>query len=138
MDNKHDILNLLRGVAAGETTPEQALLQLKQSPFEDLGYAKVDFHRSIRQGAAEVIYGAGKTPEQIAGIAAAMGARGCRNVLITRLDAQAAETVAASVPLDYHPLPRLGIAFQESVPRAARSWSPRAARAICRSPRRPH
>ena len=81
MDNKHDILNLLRGVAAGETTPEQALLQLKQSPFEDLGYAKVDFHRSIRQGAAEVIYGAGKTPEQIAGIAAAMGARGCRNVL---------------------------------------------------------
>ena len=111
MDNKHDILNLLRGVAAGETTPEQALLQLKQSPFEDLGYAKVDFHRSIRQGAAEVIYGAGKTPEQIAGIAAAMGARGCRNVLITRLDAQTAETVAASVPLDYHPLPRLGIAF---------------------------
>ena len=111
MDNKHDILNLLRGVAAGETTPEQALLQLKQSPFEDLGYAKADFHRSIRQGAAEVIYGAGKTPEQIAGIAAAMGARGCRNVLITRLDAQAAETVAASVPLDYHPLPRLGIAF---------------------------
>ena len=111
MDNKYDILNLLRGVAAGETTPEQALLQLKQSPFEDLGYAKVDFHRSIRQGAAEVIYGAGNTPEQIAGIAAAMGARGCRNVLITRLDAQAAETVAASVPLDYHPLPRLGIAF---------------------------
>ena len=111
MDNKYDILNLLRGVAAGETTPEQALLQLKQSPFEDLGYAKVDFHRSIRQGAAEVIYGAGKTPEQIAGIAAAMGARGCRNVLITRLDAQAAETVAASVPLDYHPLPRLGSAF---------------------------
>ena len=111
MDNKYDILNLLRGVAAGETTPEQALLQLKQSPFEDLGYAKVDFHRSIRQGAAEVIYGAGKTPEQIAGIAAAMGARGCRNVLITRLDAQAAEMVAASVPLDYHPLPRLGIAF---------------------------
>ena len=111
MDNKYDILNLLRGVAAGETTPEQALLQLKQSPFEDLGYAKVDFHRSIRQGAAEVIYGAGKTPEQIAGIAAAMGARGCRNVLITRLDAQAAETVAASVPLDYHPPPRLRIAF---------------------------
>lgn len=111
MDNKHDILNLLRGVAAGETTPEQALLQLKQSPFEDLGYAKVDFHRSIRQGAAEVIYGAGKTPEQIAGIAAAMGARGCRNVLITRLDARAAEIVSASVPLDYHPLPRLGIAF---------------------------
>ena len=111
MDNKHDILALLRRVADGAVEPEDALLELKEAPFEDLGYAKVDLHRSVRQGSAKVIYGAGKTPEQIAGIAAAMGARGCRNVLITRLDAQAAETVAASVPLDYHPLPRLGIAF---------------------------
>ena len=70
MDNKHDILALLRGVAAGETAPEEALLKLKEAPFEDLGYAKVDFHRAVRQGSAEVIYGAGKTPEQIAGIAA--------------------------------------------------------------------
>ena len=59
MDNKHDILALLRGVAAGETAPEEALLKLKEAPFEDLGYAKVDFHRSVRQGSAEVIYGAG-------------------------------------------------------------------------------
>ena len=69
MDNKHDILALLRGVAEGTVSPENALLKLKEAPFEDLGYAKVDFHRSIRQGSAEVIYGAGKTPEQIAGIA---------------------------------------------------------------------
>ena len=74
MDNKHDILCLLRSVANGETKPEDALLELKEAPFEDLGYAKVDLHRSVRQGSAEVIYGAGKTPEQIAGIAAAMGA----------------------------------------------------------------
>ena len=67
MDNKHDILALLRGVADGTTTPEDALLKLKEAPFEDLGYAKVDFHRSVRQGAAEVIYGAGKTPEQTPG-----------------------------------------------------------------------
>ena len=111
MDNKHEILELLRGVAAGRTTPEQALLELKTEPFRDLGYAKVDFHRSLRQGAAEVIYGAGKTAEQIAGIAAAMGERGCRNILITRMDAAAAEIVARAVPLDYHPIPRLGIAF---------------------------
>ena len=65
MDNKHDILQLLRSVAEGATAPEDALLKLKEAPFEDLGYAKVDFHRSVRQGAAEVIYGAGKTPEQI-------------------------------------------------------------------------
>lgn len=75
LDNKHEILDLLRQVAAGDTTPEQALTELKREPFEDLGYAKVDFHRSVRQGAAEVIYGAGKTAEQITGIARAMGAR---------------------------------------------------------------
>ena len=111
MDNKHDILQLLRDVAGGSVQPEDALLQLKEAPFQDLGYAKVDFHRSIRQGAAEVIYGAGKTPEQIAGIARTMGERGCRNILITRIGQEAADFVAASVPLDYHPLPRLAIAF---------------------------
>ena len=111
MDNKHDILELLRAVKAGETTPEEALLELKQQPFEDLGYAKVDFHRSVRQGAAEVIYGAGKTAGQIAGIAAAMGEQGCRNILITRMGEEAAQVVAQSVPLDYRPIPKLGIAF---------------------------
>lgn len=111
MDNRHDILRLLRQVAEGAVPPEEALSQLKRAPFEDLGYAKVDLHRSVRQGAAEVIYGAGKTPEQIAGIAAAMGERGCQNVLITRLSPEAAEVVGRAVPLDYHPIPRLAVAF---------------------------
>ena len=111
MDNKHDILALLRGVAAGETAPEEALLKLKEAPFEDLGYAKVDLHRPVRQGAAEVIYGAGKTPEQIAGIAAKLGERGCRNILVTRISQETADWVGQSVPLDYHPEARLGIAF---------------------------
>ncbi len=111
MDNKHEILELLRGVQRGTTTPEQALLELKQKPFEDLGYAKVDFHRPVRQGAAEVIYGAGKTAEQIAGIAAAMGARGCKNILITRMGEETAKVVEQAVPLDYRPIPRLGVAF---------------------------
>ena len=113
MDNKHDILALLRGVAVAEGTvsPENALLKLKEAPFEDLGYAKVDLHRPVRQGAAEVIYGAGKTPEQIAGIAAKLGERGCQNILVTRMGPEAAEEVAKTVPLDYHPEARLGIAF---------------------------
>ncbi|WP_186564896.1 nickel pincer cofactor biosynthesis protein LarB [Lawsonibacter celer] len=111
MDNKHEILNLLRAVADGRTPPEDALLELKTQPFADLGYAKVDLHRGVRQGAAEVIYGAGKSPEQIRGIAAAMGERGCRNILVTRVDREAAEFVGASLPLDYHPIARLGIAF---------------------------
>lgn len=111
MDNRHDILQLLRQVADGFATPEQALSQLKREPFEDLGYAKVDLHRGVRQGAAEVIYGAGKTPEQIVGIAAAMGSRGCENVLITRLSPEAADVVARTVPLDYRPIPKLAVAF---------------------------
>ena len=91
MDNKHDILTLLRGVAEGSVAPEDALLKLKEAPFEDLGYAKVDFHRAVRQGSAEVIYGAGKTPEQIAGIAAKLGERGCRNILVTRISQETAD-----------------------------------------------
>ena len=108
---QQEIYDLLKRVEAGECTAADALLQLKKQPFEDLGFAKIDRHRALRQGAAEVIYGAGKTPEQIAGIARTMGERGCRNILITRIGQEAADFVAASVPLDYHPLPRLAIAF---------------------------
>ena len=112
MDNKYDILQLLRSVADGTTEPEQALLQLKEAPFEDLDYAKIDLHRSVRQGAAEVIYGAGKTPEQIAGIVQTMGNRGCRNILITRVSQETVNQLPDSIPLDYHADARLAIAYQ--------------------------
>ena len=108
-NGKRDTLALLRAVAEGSVTPEAAFLEFKESPFEDLGYAKVDHHRTIRQGAAEVIYGAGKTPEQILGISRAMSDRGCRNILVTRMSAEAAKLVGAQMELDYHELPRLGI-----------------------------
>lgn len=111
MDNKYDVLKLLRSVAEGITSPEEALLNLKEAPFEDLDYAKIDLHRSVRQGAAEVIYGAGKTPEQILGIVTAMGERGCRNILVTRISAEAAELLSGNVPAEYHPLPKLLVAF---------------------------
>ena len=62
-----DIRNLLESVRSGETSVDDALLALRKAPFEDIGYAQVDLHRKLRQGAAEIIYGAGKTPEQIAG-----------------------------------------------------------------------
>ena len=111
MDNKQEILKLLRDVADGGVSPEEALLQMKEAPFEDLDYAKIDYHRSVRQGAAEVIYGAGKTPEQIVGIVSAMGARGVKNILVTRIGPEAAEQLRAAVPAEYHPLPRLAVAF---------------------------
>jgi hypothetical protein len=86
------------------------LLQLKLEPFQDLGYAKVDYHRGVRQGVAEVIYGKSKTPEQILGIVSAMAEKGVENILITRMSQEAAELVKTAVPLDYYPIPSLGIA----------------------------
>ena len=82
---KTETKTLLEAVRDGRISVEEALLKLKTQPFDDLGYAKVDMHRSIRQGAGEVIYGASKTPEQIAGILDSMKAHGQERVLITRL-----------------------------------------------------
>ena len=90
-----DIRSLLEGIQNGSVSVDDALLQLKQQPFEDIGYAKVDMHRRIRQGAGEVIYGAGKTAQQIEGILTAMVSHGQENVLITRLDAEKAAAFKA-------------------------------------------
>ena len=64
----NEIRRTLEALKNGELSVDDALLAIKKQPFEDIGYAKVDLHRGIRQGAAEVIYGAGKTWEQMAGI----------------------------------------------------------------------
>ena len=99
----------LEAVRSGALSVDEAALRLKKAPFEDLGYAKVDLHRAVRQGAAEVIYGAGKTPAQIAGIAARMRERGVEPILITRLSPEAAAEVEQAVPLDYRAEAKLGI-----------------------------
>ena len=104
-----DIRNILEGVSDGTVSVDEALLKLKMKPFEDIGYAKVDMHRKLRQGAAEVIYGAGKTPEQIIGIADAMLKNGQKTILITRLSAEAAGIVSAAHPLQYHQDARCGV-----------------------------
>lgn len=105
----HDIEHLLESVAAGSVSPQDALLQLKKEPFTDLGYAKVDHHRALRQGAAEVVYGAGKTPEQIAGIVASLREAGQETVLITRMSVEAAQLLQQTQPLTYHELSKVGI-----------------------------
>ncbi|MBR3392075.1 MAG: nickel pincer cofactor biosynthesis protein LarB [Firmicutes bacterium] len=111
----NELLRILRAVEQGELSVEAAARQLKAEPFADLGYAKVDHHRRLRQGAAEVVYGAGKTPEQILGICRDLYRDGTP-VLITRLDRDAAETVGRELPLDYRPLPRLGIVGTQPPP----------------------
>lgn len=105
----NDIKQLLEDVRAGKVPVEDAVLRLKAAPFEDIGFAKVDLHRKLRQGVAEVIYGAGKTPEQITAIAETMRAHGQDTVLITRLSAQSAGFVGEHFSLDYHADARVGI-----------------------------
>jgi pyridinium-3,5-biscarboxylic acid mononucleotide synthase len=88
---------LLAQVRAGTLGLDGALEQLKSLPFEDLGFAKVDHHRSLRTGYPEVILGSGKTAEQIIEITRSLN-DGAHNVLITRIDPAKAERVRAAFP----------------------------------------
>ncbi|SHH94280.1 hypothetical protein SAMN02745823_01566 [Sporobacter termitidis DSM 10068] len=103
------LLSLLDSVKNGEVSPEDALLRLKMEPFEDIGYAKVDHHRSLRHGIPEVIYGAGKTPEQIAGIITALKNHGNTNILVTRLTPEKADELHKLIAVDYDPVSRVAI-----------------------------
>lgn len=116
MDNKKEIMELLQKVYENKLDPEKALLELKLQPFEDLGYAKVDYHRSVRQGTSEVIYGQSKTPEQIEGIITAMGRNGCKNILVTRISPETAEYLKDRLDFDYRPMAELGIAYPQQKP----------------------
>ena len=114
--DQQEIRAILEQVAQGKRTVDEAVLALKMEPFTELGFAKVDNHRGLRQGAAEVIYGAGKTPQQIRDIAASMRQTGEKTILITRMSEEAAQVVGASLPLDYHPIGRVGIVGDMPVP----------------------
>lgn len=104
-----EVRALLEQVAAGSVNVDEAMLKLKEAPFEDMGFAKVDHHRALRQGIAEVIYGAGKTAEQIVKIANAMLEHGQSAILITRLSEDTAGQVGEALPLKYDKVSRIGI-----------------------------
>jgi len=107
--NKKNTLEILQNVQAGIISPEEAVIKLRMEPFEDLGYAKPDHHRELRQGIPEVIYGEGKTPEQIIGISNSMLEKGQQLILITRLPQTSADIIQKSLPLRYHGTARIGI-----------------------------
>jgi len=88
--NEQELLKILELVKLGAFSPEKAVDRLKHLPFEDLGFAKVDHHRALRQGFAEVILGKGKTPSQVARIVRAMLQKkdSQHNILVTRTDAK--------------------------------------------------
>ena len=100
---------ILEAVKSGDLSVDDALLKLKTEPYEDIGFAKVDLHRKIRQGVAEVIYGAGKTLEQIIGIIDTMKKNGQERILITRLSSEAAENITKTHSLTYYENAKIGL-----------------------------
>ena len=119
---KQELNELLAAVAAGEVAPDEAADKLRTAPFSDLGFAKVDHHRGIRQGVSEVIYGEGKTPDQIAGIIANMLSAGQERVLITRLAPDAA--------IEVEQLLSEGLAFEDDSDEASDAVSDEASDSI--------
>lgn len=102
--HEKSLQQLLEDVANGQVLPGEALERLKHLPFEDIGFAHVDHHRALRNGMAEVIFGRGKTPEQIAAIATTIASRS-PNLLITRASQEAWQAVSAQLPeAQYHPV----------------------------------
>lgn len=92
---------LLAQVQSGEVDADEAMERLAHLPFVDTPHARVDTHRALRQGLPEVVYGPGKTPEQVAGIVAAQRAAGLP-VLVTRVTPEAAADVLARAPDGEH------------------------------------
>ena len=109
MDRK-ELTEVLAAVEAGALSADEAAARLARAPFEDLGYAKPDLARGMRQGVGEVVYGEGKTASQIEGICRALTEGGQPRVLVTRVDEAKAASLAAALPaFAYRPEARLGI-----------------------------
>ncbi|MGQ9632759.1 MAG: nickel pincer cofactor biosynthesis protein LarB [Bryobacteraceae bacterium] len=104
---KEQLRKLLEQVRKGELDVERALGRLRHMPFEDIGFAKVDHHRALRQGMPEVIFGQGKTPEQVVAIATRL-LENAKNILITRADEATGKAVKRKIrKAEYFPLSRV-------------------------------
>ncbi len=102
-----ELEQILRDVKSGSIELEEAMKRLRILPFEDLGFAKVDHHRTLRKGFPEVIYGPGKSPDQIVDIARSLMAVSS-TVLITRVEQEVFESVSQMLPeVKYHSLAKL-------------------------------
>ena len=104
--NSEALKRLFDQVRRGKLSPDEAVTRLRHLPFEDLGFAKIDHHRALRQGMPEVIFSQGKTPKQVAGIFSRL-AQHNGNVLATRATEEQYAAVAAQVDkAEYRPLAR--------------------------------
>ena len=105
----NEIRKTLEALKNGEITVERALLAVKSEPFENIDYAKIDHHRAVRQGIPEVVYGPGKSKEQLEGIVGAMVAAGQKIIIVTRIDPDTGAYLCERFPMKYDPVSRLGI-----------------------------
>jgi len=113
---REKLKELLLNYKEGKLSLEEVLERLKILPFEDLGDLKIDHHRALRKGFPEVIYGQGKTREQIAKAIEGILKTG-ENVLVTRLSPRKAEKILSLYPqAEYHPIPRLLVLKQKEIP----------------------
>lgn len=122
---RDELRDLLQAVARGEAPVDDALARLAERPLAELSYATPDTSRGVRQGVSEVVYGAGKTAEQVAGIVGALADAGQRRVLVTRLDAEkdtqveallASECPNVAAAWRYLATPRMGIVGEAPEP----------------------
>src|SRR6187397_409801 len=98
MTSRHRLEELLEAVADHDVAPQAAADRIAQLPYRDLGFARVDTHRELRQGAPEAILAEGKTPDQVAAIFVALLEAGAGSVLATRADDAARAAVRVAVP----------------------------------------
>jgi len=103
------IHQLLTQLSQNEITVDEALLRIKQQPFESIGYANIDTQRGVRQGIPEVIYGANKSKEQLLGIIRTMIQAGQETILVTHMPADAAAYVCGEVSMRYDSASGLGV-----------------------------
>ncbi|MEO8096711.1 MAG: nickel pincer cofactor biosynthesis protein LarB [Acidobacteriota bacterium] len=99
--NRDDLRGLLEQVRTGAVDIDGALDRLRHMPFEDLGFAKVDHHRALRHGIPEVVFGLGKTPDQVSAIVASLLSR-AQNVLVTRATPETAARLLKEIPEAEH------------------------------------
>lgn len=108
------VLELMARVERGELSSEAATDRLASLPFEDLGHSRVDHHRSLRSGLPEVIYAAGKTPEQTVVVFGSLAAQGV-DVLATRADEATAQAILSSHPTAVHHTVARTVALRQNV-----------------------
>ena len=107
--DRAQLIELLEAIARGELAVGDAFERLRDLPFEDLGFARVDHHRALRNGFGEVVFGAGKAPEELVAIVRRL-AEASGRVLVTRIDPAAAAALARELPdVTYHPRARIAV-----------------------------